>query len=221
MKRDIIRFVWVLGLISAVTAFGVAGVYQMTRGQIDQKARLAFESALKSVFPDAASFEPVSPANPPEISWSGKGVGKAVGQGGVMGYLARGQKQGYASRISVLVACDTAYTIKSIRILSSAETPGLGERAKEIRTDRTIWRAMGESLGLVQKKPDNGPIDPWFQAQFAGKILDKLVIVKQPTTENIQAITAATVTSRAVTEAVRAALDDIKKATVDNKPETH
>lgn len=221
MTKNAVRFVRVLGLIAAVMAFGVAGVYQVTSGRIAQKKRVAFEAALNAVFPDATSFEPLYSADASGAAWSGEGVGKAVGPAGVLGYLARGEKQGYASKIEVLVACDTAYTVKAIRILSSAETPGLGERAKEVRTDRTLWRAIGESVGLVEKKPENGPLEPWFQAQFAGKTLDKLVVVKQPTAENIQAITAATITSRAVTEAVRNALEDIRKGTSNAATETH
>jgi len=222
MKKDIIRFVYVLGVISAITAFGVAGVYQMTRTTIEQKDRLAFEAALKAIFPDAQSFEPVAapPAGDPVAgrSWNAAGVGKAVGQGGVLGYLAVGEKQGYSSRIKVLVAAKPDCSIKEIRILFSAETPGLGERAKEIKSDRTLWQAVAESLGIREKKAANGPIAPAFQAQFAGKTLDQLVVVKGETKDKIQAITAATVTSRAVNEAVKTALDEIRKAVSTTTP---
>jgi electron transport complex protein RnfG len=80
----------------------------------------------------------------------------------------------------VLLAVDTACRIKRMSVLSHAETPGLGD---EIEAG-------------------------WFKNQFAGKSSAQMMVIKSPTQENIQAISGATISSRAVTEdAVKSALE--------------
>ncbi len=74
--------------------------------------------------------------------------------------------------------------MQRINILGHAETPGLGD---EIETES-------------------------FKNQFIGKDMEHLKVVKTETTENIQAISGATISSRAVTEdAVRNGIDFLIK----------
>jgi electron transport complex protein RnfG len=65
--------------------------------------------------------------------------------------------------------------VRKINILHQGETPGLGD---EISTDP-------------------------FMEQFRGKDLDHLVVIKGETEDKIQAITGATISSRAVTNGVK------------------
>lgn len=98
----------------------------------------------------------------------------------VCGYLIESYGKGYAGLIHVLLAVDTAGKVKRISILSHGETPGLGD---EIETG-------------------------WFKNQFAGKVSGQMKVIKGLTQENIQAISGATISSRAVTEdAVKSALE--------------
>jgi electron transport complex protein RnfG len=53
---------------------------------------------------------------------------------------------------------------------------------------------------------------PWFQYQFIGKTYEDIVLVRGETEENIQGITGATISSKAVVEAVRDAIEDLDKA---------
>jgi len=53
---------------------------------------------------------------------------------------------------------------------------------------------------------------PWFQFQFIGKKYDDIVLVRGGTDENIQGITGATISSKAVVEAVKNAIEDLDKA---------
>ena len=95
------------------------------------------------------------------------------------GYLIESYGKGYSSYIHVLVAADMDLRIKRIGILSHAETPGLGD---EIETD-------------------------WFKNQFAKKDAAHMKVIKGATDEDIQAISGATISTRAVTEdAVKNAL---------------
>ena len=127
-----------------------------------------------------------------------------------VGYLAVGEQQGYSSRIKVLVAARPDMSIEAIRILYSAETPGLGGRVGEVKSKRTIWRAIGLAL-WGRGRVDIEAEEPWFQKQFENKTIGQLEVVKGAAADKIQAVTAATVTSRAVTEAARYALGLIAK----------
>ena len=92
--------------------------------------------------------------------------------GKIIGYIVESYGKGYSSYIDTLISVDKDFTVKKISILHHAETPGLGD---EIDT-------------------------PAFQDQFGGKDFDHLKVLKTETTEYIQAISGATISSRAVTE---------------------
>jgi len=205
--KNALRFTVVLGMITVASGLGVSTVYTLTKHRIEAKKQKAFVSALNSVFPQADTFTTLDGGG----AWEGEGVGVAVSGGETVGYLAVGERQGYSSIIRVLVGAETDFTVKAVRILEQAETPGLGERTKEVKTDRTIWQAAGEALG-ISEGGGGGERLPWFQKQFAGLTLEKLVVVKDPSCEGVQAITGATVSSQAVTDAVRAALTRIRSA---------
>jgi Na+-translocating ferredoxin:NAD+ oxidoreductase subunit G len=106
-------------------------------------------------------------------------------KGGItVGYIIESFGKGYSSYIDILIAVDKDFKVQKINILHHAETPGLGD---EIETD-------------------------WFKNQFAGKDIDHLKVLKTDTTDFIQAISGATISSRAVTEdAVRNAVIFLRK----------
>lgn len=207
MKKAL-RFSIVLGLITIVSGLGVSGAYQLTRGRIASKKEKAFQAALNSVFPEADAFHDLAA----DTAWSGEGVGRVFSKDTAVGFLIVAEKQGYASIIKVLVGVEPDFSIKAIRILDQTETPGLGERTKEVKSDRTVWQAVGEVVGITEKGQGEADDAPWFQKQFKGLTLAEIIIVKDPNAKGIQAITGATVTSRAVTEAVKAAVGEVEKA---------
>ncbi len=89
-----------------------------------------------------------------------------------IGYIVQSFGKGYSSYIKTLIAVDKDFRVLKVEILDEKETPGLGD---EVET-------------------------PSFKGQFKGKDLDHLKVLKTETTEYIQAITGATISSRAVTE---------------------
>lgn len=90
----------------------------------------------------------------------------------IIGYIVQSFGKGYSSYINTLVAVDKDFKVQKINILAHAETPGLGD---EIEADS-------------------------FKGQFKGKDTGHLKVLKTETTEYIQAISGATISSRAVTE---------------------
>jgi len=89
-----------------------------------------------------------------------------------IGYVVEGFGKGYSSYINILVSVDNNFTVKKINILHHAETPGLGD---EIEKD-------------------------YFLKRFEGKTIDTLVVIKGDTADKVEAISGATISSRAVTE---------------------
>jgi electron transport complex protein RnfG len=104
--------------------------------------------------------------------------------GNIIGYIVQSFGKGYSSYINTLISVDKDFKVQSINILGHAETPGLGD---EIEMDS-------------------------FKNQFKGKDVEHLTVLKADTTEYIQAISGATISSRAVTEdAVRSGVDFLIK----------
>jgi Na+-translocating ferredoxin:NAD+ oxidoreductase subunit G len=104
--------------------------------------------------------------------------------GAVIGYLIQSYGKGYSSYINTLIAVDKNFRVLKINILGHAETPGLGD---EIETDG-------------------------FKNRFAGKDAGHLKVLRTETNEYIQAISGATISSRAVAEdAVKSGVEFLKK----------
>lgn len=106
-------------------------------------------------------------------------VFRAEKDGEVLAYIIPAENPGYEGTIQILVAVSPDVTVIDYEITAHKETPGLGDKAG---------------------------VEP-FKGQFKGKVAEQLEVVKDSTnTENIQALTGATITSKAVTEAVKKAL---------------
>ena len=102
--------------------------------------------------------------------------------GKAIAYIVPGESKGYGGKIKMLVAVTADAKVIDFSILEHNETPGLGDNAQK----------------------------PAFRQMFAGKGADKLEVTKDPATkENIQAMTGATISSRAVTKGVREAVEAV------------
>ncbi len=93
------------------------------------------------------------------------------------GYCLRLTTNGYNGYIRLIVGIDLNGIIKGVRVLEHQETPGLGAKINQI-------------------KP--GENQPWFLKQFVGRPVRTVAIKK-----DIDAITGATISSEAVTGAIR------------------
>ena len=100
----------------------------------------------------------------------------------LVGYCIRVMGSGYGGYIRMLVGIDPNGIITGVEVLEQYETPGLGAKIDET-------------------KP--GEKDPWFLRQFKGKNAATVAVRK-----NIDAITGATISSKAVTDAVRGAVTE-------------
>lgn len=101
--------------------------------------------------------------------------------GSLAGYCLKVTGSGYGGYMHMIVGIDTNGMIKGLSILEHQETPGLGSKINEVRP--------GEKV-------------PYFLRQFRGKQARTVRVGG-----GIDAITGATISSEAVTDAVREAVD--------------
>lgn len=99
--------------------------------------------------------------------------------GSTVGYVFTTVSKGYGGDVKVMVGINADGTVSGVEALELNETPGLGMNAQS----------------------------PDFLSQFVGKVLGISVAKNNPSDNEVQALTGATITSNAVTAAVNTALE--------------
>lgn len=184
--NKIIRNTIILTVITLIAGLGLGLVYEITKEPIAQAQDKAKKEAWQQVFPEADinAFEPVDVdqkvAEDVVKNLGVKATIDEVCKVGDEGYVVTAtDKEGYGGDIQITVGITSDGTVNGISILSISETAGLGMRATE----------------------------PAFYEQYQGKQTEKFVVSKDGGDgEPIDALSGATITSRAVTGAVNAAL---------------
>lgn len=187
-----------LGVIGAVAAGLLACVDRLTVEPIE-KAKLAkTNQALKDVLPEydnvpANDTVEVDAKNGTKvIFYLAKQGEKVVGVAG-QGY----SDKGFAGKVVVMVGMDPTGKIKTVLVTEQKETPGLGTVVTDRVRQKSIWDIFSnkkEETGLPSNKILDGfdgetavPDSPWKVKKDGGKFAF---------------VTGATITSRAVTNAV-------------------
>ena len=180
MKKDLFTYVLRLSLtlliITAVVAAALAGVNAITAPVIAELKAEKIQNAIAEVLPGATGIREVAFTDDSAVVQK---VYMAGEDSPVQGYVAEVTPIGFGGSITMMVGVrDGAVT--GISLVSRAETAGLGSVAAETG-------AKGEA----------------FRSQFVG-MSGQLAVDKDG--GQVDAITSATITSRAVTDGVNAAL---------------
>ena len=190
--NKIIKNTLILTIITLVAGIGLGFVYEITKEPIAQAQDAAKKEAWQQVFPEASldDFLPVE-VDQDVASQVTKDLGiqatiDEVCTVGDEGYvITTTDKEGYGGDIQITVGITADGTVNGVSILSISETAGLGMKATE----------------------------PSFYEQYQGKQTEKFVVSKDGGDgEPIDALSGATITSRAVTGAVNAALGYFQNA---------
>ena len=192
-KNSYIKDALILFLITLISGISLGFVYQITKEPIEKASMAAKAEAYKEVFADAKEFKNNEEENAMIEAVNEELKSKDFGNvkvneivaaldesGNVIGYVISSvSADGYGGDVSISVGISKENIINGIAFLSISETPGLGMRAKEEE----------------------------FYSQFTGKKGAALSVTKSgaPGEAEINAISGATITSRAVTNAVNAA----------------
>lgn len=169
-----------LFVITAVAALCLAFVNKMTAPVILENAEKAQTEALRAVLAEADEFKKSAASFEGEdssVTVDSVNIGFANSE--VVGYAVTvTSNAGYGGDVKVMVGIDKDLAVTKIEILESSETAGLGANASK----------------------------PKFKNQFEGAKGTLSVVKGAATNGEISAIASATITSKAVTSCVNAAL---------------
>lgn len=180
MGKSIIKTTAPLLIICIVVSALLALTEGVTRDSINAQIELAIAEAQKQVLPQATGFAEKTLATGGE-----GGITYYVGTdaaGTVCGYVFDVAAKGYGGDVTLMCGITREGTVSGIAVTGSNETPGVGKKAE-----------APEFLAQFYKEaPENG-----FEAVKGGG----------GAAGKIDAITGATVTSKAVTAAVNKAVE--------------
>jgi electron transport complex protein RnfG len=192
MGRAISRNSVLLGLFAVLTTALIAGTYLGTRERIIEEQRKAEEKALLQIVPDErhdnSMLDDTIPVGPEA---AGLGLRREA-----QIYLARQAQQvvaviipataadGYSGDIDLIIGVNQDGTIAGVRALNHRETPGLGDKVDLKKSD---WVLGFNGKSLINPEPEK-----WAVKRDKGEF---------------DQFTGATITPRAVTAAVKRALE--------------
>ena len=190
-NASILRSGATLAIVAAVCTALVAVTYSATRERIAANEQAWLEQslapALSGLFFDSAVTEsPLTIPAPHDLPGSGDAVIYRVYSADepAAALFVVSARDGYSGAIGLLVGVDTDGVITGVHVLDHRETPGLGDRIERTKSD-WLDRFDGRSLG-------DPATDEW-------KI--------NPDGGDFDQLTGASVTSRAVVNAVRQTLE--------------
>lgn len=191
-KSGFMKDAFTLFAITLISGVALGAVYEVTKEPIAQATIAANNATYKAVFAEAESFEELTDAD----------------LEGCNAQLAGGEFGNVAVE-SVLAAMDPSgaelgYVVNSYSMDSYGGKVGISVGIKDDGSITAVgFREINDTPGLGLKAKDDA-----FKGQYAGKTAEKLSVVKGGGAGDaeINAISGATITSSAVTNAVNAAL---------------
>lgn len=184
MMKGIAKLGVILAMFAAGACAALAVVYSVTAERIDAQAQIQLEASLKEIFPDADAFEDIGASvKSADAAVNFKNAYLVKGGGAPVGVAVKAGASSYGGEAILLVGTTLDRRIAGVRVLEHKDTPGLGANAA--------------NPGYYVNKADKVT----FPGQFNGKVLTDAFVVKQ----DVVAITASTITSKALTGIVKAA----------------
>ena len=184
--REIIKPTLTLLIICFLVSLSLGFVNYLTKDTILQRVKIDAEEKRRQVIPEATGFEKID--NWQKLDDTGI-IGDAysayAGQK-LVGYVFGALPKGYGGEIQVTVGVTLDHRISGVKIGANKETPGLGSKASE-----------------------GGFVNQYSGRNSAGELA---VVKRAPAADQeIQAISGATITSKAVTKAVQASANLAEK----------
>ena len=182
-KNEFVQLGGILCAITLVVALALGAVNAVTAGPIAEQNAQKIKDSLENVMPGAESEQIDVPEGTTVTTETKNATSvtilsayKMTKDGADAGYCVEVGPTGFGGAVDTMVGIDSDGKVTGISVISaSSETPGLGARSTE----------------------------PEFQAQFAGQVGTEVAVAKDG--GSIDALTGATITSRAVTDGVNTA----------------
>lgn len=183
-----------LFLVTLFASSALALIYEMTKGPIAEAKRLKKANAIGEVIP-AFDNDPGTEVKKLAVDRDTLYFYRAWTGGKVTGIAAESYtRTGFSGLIKVMVGFLPDGTLNDIVVLEHAETPGLGDKMQK---EKSFDKTTGES----------------WTTQFKGKDPRNFTLRVKQDNGDVDAITAATITSRAFCDAVQRAYDGLRVVT--------
>ncbi len=187
--KSMIKNAMILFAITLVAGVLLGLVYQVTKDPIAYQEKLAQDRANQSVFAAASTFDDAAVDEAGAAAVAAEHAGVTIesvkeakdSSGASLGYVIQVKSKGYGDFITYTVGIANDGNVNGISIIKIAETPGLGMNAEKV---------------IVPQFKDKAETN--FAVVKNGQLSDE--------STQIEAISGATITSRAVTEGVNAAI---------------
>jgi electron transport complex protein RnfG len=177
--RDLTRLILILTVIAAAAGLLLAVTNQVTADPIAKAARRESVEALKAVLPEFDN-------DPATCALTVQAAGRAwtffaARRGGtfVGAAFEAASAKGYGGEIRLMIGVNADQSLRQVRVLAQQETPGLGAKI-----------AQAPFISQFERRPVDGTT--WAVRKDGG---------------DFDAVTGATISSRAVLDAVRTGLE--------------
>ncbi len=184
MKNTLLNMILVLGGITLIASAGVGMVYKVT----EEPIRAAKEANTKLALGDVLPEFDTSTTSAMQLDGINMTVYTAEKEGKTVGYAVQtATKNGFSGEFKLMVGFTPDGKVYNVKVLEHLETPGLGDK----------MAADG---------------NPLF-ASFAGKNPSQMKLAVTKDGGDVDALTAATITSRAYVDAVARAFNALMQQT--------
>jgi electron transport complex protein RnfG len=181
-ENTFVRLIVALGLVAVVSGVSLVFVYNYAIPKIKVNVSRETDQAIKNIFPDVAKTESVAGIRRDGVFRVKDASGK------LLGYAFIAEGNGYQATIKMLAGIDEKLsTLQGMEVLESQETPGLGA---EIASEDFRGQFKGLSVTHpIEYVKNQKPSEPY----------------------EIEAITGATISSRAVVTILNKKVEEMRK----------
>jgi len=186
MWNSIIKPTLVLFLVCVVISGSLAYVNGITKDTIQKNTQAEQEEFRRQVLQESEKFEPAEQEGMPETV---KGIYTGFAGNDPVGFVVEVSPKGYGGAINMTVGVNMEGDVTGVIVGNNNETPGLGSKA-------TGGDFIAQFSSITMK-------------ELADNVL--VVVKQQPKAANeVQAVSGASISSRAITRGVQEALDAVK-----------
>lgn len=185
-ESGLLSMVMTLFIITLVASTALGFIYEITKGPISEAIALRKANAISEVVPDFNNT-PASDMIKVEVDGDTLYFYKAMKDGQFAGVAVETfTDKGFSGKFRIMVGFLPDGSINDITIIEHHETPGLGDKMEKNKS-------LNKSTGLS------------WTSQFMGKHPDEFTLAVKKDGGDVDAITAATISSRAFCDAVQRA----------------
>ncbi len=187
LESNLTNMMLSLTLVTLAAAALLGGLYVMTKEPIDLQKKQKQEAAITSVLPAVEGMEIAAPEKR-----DGMTLHKAYKDGEWIATAVETEENGFGGKFKVMIGFDKQGNVVNYEVLEHQETPGLGDKM-------VAWFKNADKKG--QNILGSNPADRQFVVSKDGGEVD--------------AITAATISSRAFLKAVNRAYNTVAASPVE------